>query len=75
MMDMIIIIIGFACVAHLLADFLQQFDEIPNKPFKCNMCLGFWISLMPNMFLYGLQGILVSAIVGVVSETIYKKII
>ena len=75
MMEIIINIVGFACIAHLLADFLQQFEEIPKKPFACNMCLGFWISLFPNMWLYGLQGILVSAIVGVVSETIYKRII
>ena len=69
---MILNILGFACLAHLGADFLSQWDWLPNKPFKCNMCSGFWYSIGPFIALYGWQGILLSAITGITSELIYK---
>ena len=72
---MILLILGMACLGHLAADFLQQFEEIPNKPFKCNMCLSFWITIFPAMYTYGLEGILIAAIAAIVSETIYKFIV
>jgi len=68
-------IIGMACLGHIITDFLQQFERLPMKPFKCNLCLTTWITLAPAIYLYGIQGILVAAIAGVLSETIYKKII
>ena len=64
-----------ACIGHILADFLEQFDKLSNKPWKCNLCLTTWLTLLPAMVLYGWKGILVAAIAGVVSETIYKKLI
>ena len=71
---MILHILGFAALAHLGADFLSQFDRLPNNPFKCNMCLGFWLSIGPFAALYGWQGGLLSAITGVMSETLYRLI-
>ena len=73
-MNIILIILGFASLAHLLADFLNQFEELPKKPFACNMCMAFWISLFPCMYLYGIEGILLAAISGIVSELIYRTI-
>lgn len=69
---MILLILGMASLGHLIADFLEPLPEIPNKPFKCNMCLSTWITLLPACVLYGYEGILVAAITGIVSETIYK---
>ena len=69
---MILLIIGIASLAHIIADFLEQFPEVPNKPLKCNLCLGTWLCLLPAMVLYGWEGILVAAITGIVSELIYK---
>lgn len=72
---MILFILGMACVGHILTDFLEQFDRLPNKPFKCNLCLTTWLSLVPAIYIYGWEGPLIAAIAGVVSETIYKKLI
>jgi hypothetical protein len=72
---MILLILGMACLGHLAADFLQQFEELPMKPFKCNMCLSFWITIFPAMYIYGLEGILIATITSIVSETIYKFIV
>ena len=72
---MILFILGMASLTHLVTDLLQPLPELPNKPFKCNMCLGFWLSIIPASALYGWEGILVSAITGIVSETIYKHIV
>ena len=71
---MILHILGFAALANLGADFFSQFDRLPNKPFKCNMCLGFWLSIVPFIGLYGGEAPLVSAITGVLSETLYRLI-
>lgn len=71
---MILQILGFASLAHLGADFLSQFDRLPNKPFKCNMCSGFWYSIGPFIALYGWEGILLSSITGILSEAIYRII-
>tara|TARA_R110000772_G_scaffold220488_3_gene330972 strand:+ start:1350 stop:1568 length:219 start_codon:yes stop_codon:yes gene_type:complete len=72
---MILMIIGMASIGHLVVDFLQQFEELPNKPWKCNLCLTTWLTLFPAMWVYGWEGIFVAAIAGVVSETIYQKVI
>ena len=69
---MILLIIGIASLGHLIADFLEPLPEIPNKPFKCNMCLSTWLCLLPAMVLYGWEGPLVAAITGITSELIYK---
>ena len=69
---MILMIIGMACIGHLIADFLEPFPELPKKPFKCNLCLSTWLCMLPAMVVYGWEGIFVAAISGVVSETIYR---
>jgi len=69
---MILEILGFAALGHLGADFLERFEWLPSKPFKCNMCFSTWISIGPFLALYGLKGILVAAITGITSEAIYK---
>lgn len=74
-MELLIHIIGFACLGHLGADFLSQFESLPDKPFKCNMCLTYWISILPFIFMYGWTGILLSAIASITSELIFKKLI
>ena len=68
-------ILGFASLGHLGADFLQQFEELPNKPWKCNLCLTFYIAIFPAMYTYGMQGILIAAIASIVSETIYRFLV
>ena len=73
-MTEIIEILGFACLGHLLADFISSFDlpELPDKPFKCDMCLTYWISIFPLMYMHGLTGLLYSAISEVAANYIYK---
>lgn len=68
----IINILGAACLGHLGADFLSQFDILPNKPFKCNMCLTFWLSIMPFIYIYGWTGLMMAALASITSELIYK---
>jgi len=74
MMILILQIIGFACAGHILTDFISSFDlpELPSKPFKCDMCLTTWLSLIPFMLMYGASGILYAAISGVLANYIYK---
>jgi hypothetical protein len=73
---MILQIIGFSCLAHLVVDFISHFDlpELPQKPFKCDMCIAFWLSIIPMVVQYGLVGILYSAISGVLANYIYNRI-
>ena len=70
----IIQILGFACLGHLITDFISSFDlpELPEKPFKCDMCLTFWLSIVPLMFLHGFTGILYAAISSILANYIYK---
>lgn len=67
-------IIGFACLGHIMADFLNNFEKLPDRPFKCNMCLSFWISLVPFIFIYEGNGILYAATASIVSELIFRKL-
>lgn len=71
---MILEIIGLASLGHLAADFFSQFDKLPNKPFKCNMCATFWLAIAPMVYLHGYQGLLASAIASITSELIYRII-
>tara|TARA_R110000868_G_C10382045_1_gene719466 strand:+ start:143 stop:370 length:228 start_codon:yes stop_codon:yes gene_type:complete len=75
-MNTIIEILGFACLGHLLTDFIVSLDlqELPEKPFKCDMCVTFWLSIAPLMFLHGFTGILYASISAVVANYIYKRI-
>ena len=73
-MELIINILGAAGLGHLAADFFSQFDKLPAKPTKCNMCMSFWLSLFPFILLYGYEGILYAALASIVSE-LYLKIL
>lgn len=73
-MELLIHIIGFACLGHLGADFLSQYESLPDKPFKCNMCFTYWISIIFLIFTYGWNGMLIAAIAAILSELIFKKI-
>ena len=69
-------IIGFASLAHIVVDFIEYLDIswIPEKPFKCDLCMGFWISVVPLTIEYGMVGVLLAAISGVCANIIYKYI-
>lgn len=73
-MELLIHLIGFASLGHLMADFFQQFEQLWEKPFKCNLCLTYWTSLIPLIFIYGWNGILLAAISAIISEIIFKKL-
>jgi len=65
-------IIGIAAFGHLVADFMSQFDSVPDKPFKCNQCATFWLSIGPLLYLDGGWGFCIAATAAIVSELIYK---
>ena len=65
-------IIGMAAFGHMAADFLSQFNWLPDKPFKCNMCLTFWLSIGPFLLLDGATGFLTASTAAIVSELIYR---
>lgn len=66
-------LLGLACLTHLIVDFIQTLDlPLPNKPFKCDMCLGYWISMIPLILAYGIHGFAYAAIVGVLADIIYR---
>jgi len=69
---MIYDIIGFAALAHLMANFFEDLGILQFKPFNCNMCLAFWLALVPSFVFYEGYGILVAAMAGVTSELIYR---
>lgn len=65
-------IIGMAALGHMGADFFEQFERLPSKPLKCNMCLTFWLSIVPFVLDYGFTGLAMAATASLVSELIYK---
>ena len=73
-MEIILSILGAAGLGHLAADFLTQFEWLPDKPMKCNMCATFWLNVGPFIFLYGYEGVLFVALASIVSE-LYLKIL
>ena len=70
-MEYILDIIGFACFGHMAVEFFTHMG-FTQKPFGCNLCLSFWVSLFPLVIMYGNYGFLLAAITGVTSEAIYK---
>ena len=76
MSEIIIQIIGFACLAHIVTDFITHFNlpQLPDKPFRCDMCIAWWISIVPLMMQFGFMGILYAAITAVTANLIYKYI-
>lgn len=73
-MEIILSILGAAGLGHLAADFFTQFEWVPDKPMKCNMCATFWLNVGPFIFLYGYEGVLFVALASIVSE-LYLKIL
>ncbi len=73
-METILSILGMAGLGHMAADFFSQFDRLPDKPMKCNMCATFWLGVGPFMWLYGYEGILFVALASIISE-LYLKIL
>tara|TARA_R100000935_G_scaffold57990_1_gene93466 strand:+ start:7423 stop:7656 length:234 start_codon:yes stop_codon:yes gene_type:complete len=77
-MNEIIYIIGFACMGNLIVDFIANFKPLNRlskiKPFNCEMCFTFWLSITFMLISFGLTGILLAAISAVVSNFIYKYI-
>ena len=74
---MLLNIIGFASLTHLIVDLIitiDKQDKVPQKPFKCDMCLGFWLSLPFNILMYGWEGVLISAITGITANLLTKYI-
>ena len=65
-------IIGMAALGHMGADFFEQFDKLPSKPLKCNMCLTFWLSIVPFVMEYGFVGLTMAATASLLSELMYK---
>ena len=53
---------------------LDKEDDLPAKPFKCDMCLTYWMSVVPLCIQFGPVGILYAAIAGVTANIIYKYI-
>ena len=74
MSNLIMQLIGFAALAHLVVDFIVTLDKdwIPTKPFKCDKCFAFWISIGPMVIQYGITGILYSAIIAILAQLIFK---
>ena len=71
-METLINILGAAALGHLGADFFERFESLPPKPFKCNMCLTFWLNIGPLVYIYGYDGLMMAACASIVSELIYK---
>lgn len=65
-------ILGMAALGHLAADLAEHIDRLPQKPFKCNMCMTFWLSILPFVYIYGWNGLMMAAVASIVSELIYK---
>lgn len=73
-MNSIIEILGFAAIGHLTTDFISSFElpRLPDKPFRCDMCMTFWIALIPMIVLHGFHGILMAGISSILANYIYK---
>lgn len=72
-MELIFNILGWASLAAIWVDFIDTLDteqKLPQKPFKCALCSGFWLSVLPMIYVHNLEGILYAAIAGVTSEII-----
>lgn len=67
-------LLGYASLIHIIVDFISNLDlpEIPNKPFKCDLCMGYWLSVLPLVVTHGARGILLAGIVGVVADLIFR---
>lgn len=75
-MEIFIDILALAALAHVLVEFIQNFNipQLNIKPFNCNLCMGFWVAILPGFIDYGLWGLPFAALTAITSETIYKLI-
>lgn len=74
-MEVILNILGAAALGHLAADFFSQYEWMPNKPMKCNMCITFWLNVLPFIFLYSWQGVLYTALASIISELYLRQLL
>jgi hypothetical protein len=74
MIDIILQIIGFGSLGFLATEFISHFNlpELPDKPFRCELCLTYWLSIIPLMVQFGFKGILYAAISSIVANIIFK---
>ena len=70
----VIEILGLACLGHMIVDFLQNLDIdfLNRKPFSCDMCLTFWISVGWLLAEYGLIGVPMAAISAILADLIFR---
>lgn len=70
----VIEILGLACFGHMVVDFLQSFDWDPinRKPFSCDMCMTFYISVGYLLAEYGLIGVPMAAISAILADLIFR---
>tara|TARA_R110000772_G_scaffold245957_1_gene359561 strand:- start:5412 stop:5651 length:240 start_codon:yes stop_codon:yes gene_type:complete len=76
---MIYEIIGIACIGAILQSFegyqvLLSKLYLDIKPFNCALCMTFWMTIIPNIAVYGLKGIYISSIEAVLAELIDRKL-
>ncbi len=72
---MIIEIIGMACLGHMIVDFVSYWDtkdRIPNKPFKCDMCLTFWLGAGWFIAQWGVFGLFMAATSAILADLIFR---
>ena len=74
MIDLLLQIVGFACLGHLVTDLISNFElpELPDKPFRCDMCVTYWISIIPLMVQFEFKGILYAATSSIIANIIFK---
>jgi len=75
-METLIELLAFGSLAHLIVEFLQgtELNVFKHKPFSCNLCMGYWVSIIPFTYWYGFFGIALAATAGIVSDLIYKTL-
>lgn len=67
-------VLGFACLGHMIVDFLQtlDIDLLNRKPFSCDMCLTFWISIGWFLAEWGSFGLPMAAISAILADLIFR---
>lgn len=74
-METIILILGIACLVILAINHdVYQVLSPKFKPFTCALCMGFWVSVLPLIFIYGWYGIPYAALAAVITEFIDREI-
>ena len=76
---MIYEILGLACFGAILQNFewyqtLLKAVDLDVKPFNCTLCWTFWLTILPNLGMYGPKGFLYSSIEAVAAELIDRQL-